>query len=129
MGETAKQLSERFGKIVQVKESISINRTDTSVSKSGQLDFAVPASKIACLSSGEFVGMVADDPDQKIKLKTFSCQITNDHAQLHYERINFLDIPILQLRPTTEISGNYFVIKKEIETLIEYEIEMLLNSV
>ena len=66
MGETAKQLSERFGKIIQVKESVSINRTDTSISKSGQLDYAVPVSKIATLSSGEFVGMVADDPNQPI---------------------------------------------------------------
>lgn len=82
IGDTAKQLSERFGKIVQVKESVSINRTDTSISKASQLDFAVPASKIAGLSSGEFVGMVADDPDQPIKLKTFHGKIINDHAGL-----------------------------------------------
>ena len=86
-GDTAKSLSERFGKIVQVKESISINRNDTSVSKSSQLDFAIPASKISGLSSGEFVGMVADDPDQKIKLKTFNCEILNDHDALKKNRI------------------------------------------
>jgi hypothetical protein len=95
VGDTAKQLSERFGKIVQVKESISINRNDTSVSKSGQLDFAVPASKIACLSSGEFVGMVADDPDQKIKLKTFHCEIVNDHESLKREQASFKELPII----------------------------------
>src|SRR6202012_4461823 len=44
-GDTAKQLSERFGKINQVKESLSINSMDTSVSKSTQLDYAIPASK------------------------------------------------------------------------------------
>jgi type IV secretory pathway TraG/TraD family ATPase VirD4 len=66
-GDTAKFLSERFGKINQIKESLFINRT--SISKSSHLDFAVPASKIAGLSSGEFVVMVADDPAQKIKLK------------------------------------------------------------
>ena len=75
IGETAKLLSERFGKITQIKESISVNRTDTSVSKSVQMDFAIPQSKISALSSGEFVGMVADDPKQKIKLKTFHCEI------------------------------------------------------
>ncbi|MEI9911580.1 MAG: TraM recognition domain-containing protein [Bacteroidota bacterium] len=42
-GETAKQLSERFGKIMQDRTSLSINRTDTSISKSKQLDSAVPA--------------------------------------------------------------------------------------
>lgn len=64
MGETALHLSERFGKIMQDRESISINRADTSVSRSKQLDFAVPASRKVSLSFGEFVGKVADDPDE-----------------------------------------------------------------
>ena len=62
-GDTAKQLSERFGKIMQDRASFSINRLDTSISRSKQLESAIPTSKIAALSSGEFVGMVADDPD------------------------------------------------------------------
>ncbi len=80
MGETAKLLSERFGKISQLKESVSVNRNDTSISKSSQMDFAIPQSKISSLSSGEFVGMVADDPDQKIKLKVFHCEILQERA-------------------------------------------------
>jgi len=80
MGETAKLLSERFGKITQIKESVSVNRNDTSISKSSQMDFAIPQSKISSLSSGEFVGMVADDPDQKIKLKVFHCEIIKKRA-------------------------------------------------
>src|ERR1700749_4380366 len=70
-GDTAKQLSERFGKIMQERQRITINSQDTSVNKSTQLDFAIPASKIATLSSGEFVGLVADNPDNKISLKVF----------------------------------------------------------
>jgi len=62
-GDTAKQLSERFGKIMPDRASFSINRINTSISRSKQLESAVPASKIAALSSGEFVGMVANDPD------------------------------------------------------------------
>src|SRR5471030_1316382 len=60
-GDTAKQLSERIGKIMQERNSVSINSNDTSISKSTQLDYAVPASKISRLSSGTFVGMVADN--------------------------------------------------------------------
>lgn len=71
MGDTAKQLSERFGKIMQERESLSINRTDTSVNKSRQLEYAIPTSRIAALSSGEFVGMVADNPSEQIALKMF----------------------------------------------------------
>lgn len=85
-GETAKQLSERFGKIMQDRTSLSINRTDTSVSKSKQLGTAIPASKIAALSSGEFVCMVADDPRQKIELKAFHGAILNDHEALKKEQ-------------------------------------------
>ena len=42
-----------------------------------QLDYAIPASKIASLSSGEFVGVVADDPHEKIKPKMFHAEIMN----------------------------------------------------
>jgi type IV secretory pathway TraG/TraD family ATPase VirD4 len=66
-GDTAKQLSERFGKIMQDRESLSINRSDTSISRSKPLEIAIPPSKISALSSGEFVGMVADDPDSIVK--------------------------------------------------------------
>lgn len=128
-GDTAKQLSERFGKIIQVKESISINRNDTSISKSGQLDFAVPASKIAGLSSGEFVGMIADDPDQPIKLKTFHAFVLNNHAALKREHQNFKEIPIATTVALADVQTNFFRIKKDIETLIETEIEVLLNTI
>src|SRR5690606_16248572 len=84
-GDTAKHLSERFGKIQQQRKSISINSSDTSVSKSTQLDSAIPASKISSLSSGEFVGMVADNPDEQIKLKMFHNHIQNDRGALQKE--------------------------------------------
>ena len=51
-GDTAKQLSERFGKIMQDRTSYSINQSDTSVSRSTQLDVAIPASRISVLVQG-----------------------------------------------------------------------------
>jgi len=74
-GESAKQLAERFGRIRQEKQSLSINRNDTSISRSWQLDQAVPASTIATLSAGEMVGFVADNPDQPIVLKGFHAHL------------------------------------------------------
>jgi len=127
-GETAKSLSERFGKIVQVKESVSISRDDTSISKSAQLDFAVPASKIAGLSSGEFVGMVADDPNEKIKLKTFHSEILNDHGMLQREQALYKEPPVISEITQTMITENYFKIKQQVSDLIETEIEILLNT-
>jgi type IV secretory pathway TraG/TraD family ATPase VirD4 len=49
-GDTARQLSERFGKIMQDRESLSINSGDTSISRSKQLESAIPLSKISGLS-------------------------------------------------------------------------------
>ncbi|HEY9342309.1 MAG TPA: hypothetical protein VIQ23_12060 [Hanamia sp.] len=68
---------------MQDRQSVSVNRADASIGHSKQLDSAIPASKIAALSSGEFVGLVADNPDKKIKLKMFHAEIINDVDKLN----------------------------------------------
>ncbi|WP_428329663.1 conjugal transfer protein MobC [Mucilaginibacter sp.] len=117
-GDTAKQLSERFGKINQEKESVTMNSQDTSISKSVQLDYAIPASKISGLSSGEFVGMVADDPDNKIELKTFHSEIQNNHEAMKAEELNFTPIPIIRQIDPAIIQINYYQIKEDIKNII-----------
>lgn len=94
---TAKTLSENFGKISQAKDSMSINSSDTSTTKATQMDYAIPASKIATLSSGEFVGVVADNPEQKIKLKMFHAEIQNDHGAMAREEVLFKEIPMVKV--------------------------------
>jgi hypothetical protein len=121
-GDTAKQLSERFGKIMQERNSVTINSQDTSVSKSTQLDFAVPASKIATLSSGEFVGLVADDPDNKISLKVFHNEIINDHKAIKDEEIAYKDLPIIRQIDSDIIMANYLSIKTDIDLIIKTEL-------
>jgi len=127
-GDTAKQLSERFGKIMQDRESLSINASDTSISRSKQLESAVPPSKISALSSGEFVGMVADDPDCKIDLKTFHCEILNDHAALKKEQGAYKDIQIIRKLDNTMVQRNYLQIKQDVQDIIQSEMERLLND-
>lgn len=127
-GDTAKQLSERFGKIMQDRTSLSINRTDTSISKSKQLDNAIPASKIAGLSSGEFVGMVADDPSQKIELKAFHGVVVNDHKALKKEQDHYKPIPVIRQVSQSVIQKNYHQIKQEIDELVQAEIERMMND-
>jgi hypothetical protein len=125
MGETSKLLSERFGKIMQDRQSVSVNRMDTSVSHSKQLDSAVPASKIASLSSGEFVGMVADNPDEKIKLKMFHSEIINDTNKLNEEAKIFNEISQIKLVTAQEVQDNYYQVKLEVKQLIEKEVSRL----
>ena len=127
-GDTAKQLSERFGKIMQDRESLSINASDTSISRSKQLESAVPPSKISALSSGEFVGMVADDPDCKIDLKTFHCEILNDHAALKKEQDSYKDIQVIRKLDNTMVQRNYLQIKQDVQDIIQSEMERLLND-
>ena len=127
-GDTAKQLSERFGKIMQNRESLSINSGDTSISRSKQLESAVPPSKISGLSSGEFVGMVADDPDCKIELKTFHCEIVNDHKALKNEQDDYKDIPVIRKVDNAMVQRNYLQIKQDIKDIIYSEKERLLND-
>ncbi|MFL5739896.1 MAG: conjugal transfer protein MobC, partial [Flavisolibacter sp.] len=118
MGETAQQLSERFGKIMQDRESLTINHTDTSISRSSQLDYALPSSKISSLSAGEFVGMVADDPQQKIKLKMFHSSIKNNVGELEKDQKNFYPLPVFCQVTAQEVMDNYYQVKLDIKNLI-----------
>jgi hypothetical protein len=127
-GETAKFLSERFGRIMQDRESISINSNDTSISKSQQLEQAIPASTIASLSSGEFVGMVADNPDEIINLKAFHCKIMNDHRASADESKRYEEIPEIRKVDNAIVQRNYQQIKQEVQDIIESEMEKILND-
>ncbi|WP_074961606.1 TraM recognition domain-containing protein [Flavobacterium akiainvivens] len=127
-GDSAKQLSERFGKIMQKRQSLSINSNDTSVSHSRQLDSAIPPSRIATMSSGEFVGIVADEPDCPIELKAFHAQIQNDHAALKAEETAYKDIePVRKLLPG-QVQQNYIQIKQDIRDIIDSEMRRLLDD-
>ncbi|PWS26151.1 conjugal transfer protein TraG [Pedobacter yonginense] len=121
-GATAKNLSETFGKIMQDRQSKSINSNDISISQSTQLDYAIPASKISTLSSGEFVGLVADNPEEQIRLKMFHAEIQNDHSKMAEEEKAFKQIPLVKQVSLEEVKANYDQIKMQVSQLIEDEL-------
>ena len=127
-GSTAKSLSETFGKIMQNRQSKSINSSDVSISQSSQLDYAIPASKIASLSSGEFVGIVADNPQEKISLKMFHCEIQNDHDAIAREEQAYKAIPIIKKVHEEEIRENYENIKRQVSALLSNEMHRIENE-
>lgn len=127
-GETAKFLSDRFGRIMQDRESISINSNDTSISKSKQLEQAIPPSAISGLSSGEFVGMVADNPEQVINLKSFHCKIINDHKALEAEANSYSPIPPFAKVDKAIVQRNYDQIKQDVQDIIESEMQRILHT-
>ena len=89
--------SERFGKVLQKRQSMTINRNDKSTSISTQLDSLIPASKISTLTQGMFVGAVADNFDERIEQKIFHAEIVvdNERVTANYKKIpvitNFVD--------------------------------------
>jgi hypothetical protein len=127
-GETAKQLSERFGKIMQDRSSLSVNSSDTSISKSRQLDHAIPPSAIASLSSGQFVGMVADDPIDRIELKTFHNEIVNNHDALKKEQQNYKPIPLIREVTQDMVQSNFLQIKLDVENLVLDRLSQMMSD-
>ncbi len=136
VGETAKTLSERFGKIVQKRQSISINRNDTSTSISTQLDSLIPASKISTLSQGMFVGAVADNFGEKIEQKIFHAQIVVDTEKVALETKNYKPIPEIRSfisetgedRMDKEIDQNYRQVKLDVSKIIASELSRIEND-
>jgi hypothetical protein len=136
VGETAKTLSERFGKILQKRESMSINRNDTSTSISTQLDCLIPASKISTLSQGMFVGAVADNFGETIEQKIFHAQIVVDNEAVQKETAAYQPIPEISSfldengNDTMEeqIRANYRQIKQDIVELVENELIRIEND-
>ena len=130
VGETAKTLSERFGKVLQQRQSMTINRNDKSISISTQLDSLIPASKISNLTQGMFVGAVSDNFDERIEQKIFHAEIVVDVTKVTAEAKAYQPIPIIaeflnedgsdSLSETIE--ANYKRIKLEILTLVNAEI-------
>ena len=136
VGETAKTLSERFGKVLQQRQSMTINRNDKSTSISTQLDSLIPASKISNLTQGMFVGAVSDNFDERIEQKIFHAEIVVDVAKVSAEAKAYQPIPIIaeflnedgsdSLSETIE--ANYKRVKQEILSLVESEIERIKND-
>ena len=136
VGETAKILSERFGKVLQQRQSMTINRNDKSTSISTQLDSLIPASKISNLTQGMFVGAVSDNFDERIEQKIFHAEIVVDVAKVSAEAKAYQPIPIIaeflnedgsdSLSETIE--ANYKRVKQEILSLVKSEIERIKND-
>jgi len=136
VGETAKTLSERFGKVLQKRQSTTINRNDTSTSISTQLDSLIPASKIANLTQGMFVGAVSDNFDERIDQKIFHAQIVVDNDKVAAETKAYQKIPeVLSFsdangNDTTkeQVEANYRQIKLDVIEIIEREKERIAND-
>ena len=136
VGETAKTLSERFGKVLQKRQSMTINRQDKSTSINTQMDTLIPASKISNLTQGTFVGAVSDNFDERIEQKIFHAEIVVDNEKVAKETKAYKEIPVItnfidetgtnQMK--VQIENNYHRIKEETKQIVTDEMERIKND-
>lgn len=133
VGETAKTLSERFGKVLQKRQSISINRQDVSTSINTQMDSLIPPSKISGLTQGMFVGSVSDNFTERIEQKIFHAEIVVDTDKVKREESHYQPIPIINDFKDTDgndcmkqaILDNYNQIKEDVKLIVKDELERI----
>ena len=136
VGETAKTLSERFGKVLQKRQSISINRQDVSTSINTQMDALIPPSKISGLTQGMFVGSVSDNFNERIEQKIFHCEIVVDAEKVKREEKAYKKIPVItdftdedgNDRMKETVQANYRRIKEEVKQIVQEELERIAND-
>ena len=136
VGETAKQLSERFGKVLQKRQSISINRQDVSTSINTQMDSLIPPSKISGLTQGMFVGSVSDNFKERIEQKIFHAEIVVDNERVARETKAYQPIPVItdftdeegNDRMDEMVRDNYNRIKNEVKQIVKDELERIAND-
>ena len=136
VGETAKTLSERFGKVLQKRQSITINRQDKSTSINTQMDSLIPPSKISGLTQGMFVGSVSDNFDERIEQKIFHAEIVVDNEKVAAETRAYKPIPVIT--DFTDENGNdcmremiyenYNRIKEEVKQIVKDELTRIAND-
>jgi type IV secretory pathway TraG/TraD family ATPase VirD4 len=122
-GETARWVSERFPAVEQYRTTVSVNSTDTSVSKSEQSNPAITPATIATLSSGEFVGILADDPGRVMELKAFHAKVVKEDAGVLPG-----ELPVVREVGATEIEENFQRVKKEVAELVKVEMKRIMGN-
>lgn len=133
VGETAKTLSERFGKVLQKRQSISINRQDVSTSINTQMDSLIPPSKISGLTQGMFVGSVSDNFTERIEQKIFHAEIVVDTDKVKREESHYQPIPIINDFKDADgndcmkqaIQDNYNQIKEDVKQIVKDELDLI----
>lgn len=137
VGETAKNLSERFGKILQERRSVTFTHQDTNRTFNTQLDALIPASKISTLTQGMFVGAVSDNFGERIQQKIFHAEIVVDADKVAEEEKNYEPIPLItdfkdetedKSKMRAEIQRNYSQVKQDVKDIVVNEIERIKND-
>lgn len=134
VGETAKNLSERFGKVVQERRSITYTMQDVNRTFNTQLDALIPASKISTLTQGMFVGAVSDNFGERIEQKIFHAEIVVDADKVEEETAAYEPIPLItdfrndtpdKSKMKAAIQFNYNQVKQDVKDIVAKELDRI----
>ena len=124
--ETLDWLQKLFGKVKQVKEGVTIRRSETTINMNEQMDFVIPASKISSLQAGTLVGQVALDFGQEDNFPTamYHCKTNLDLKKIKKEEEAYKELPKVYNFGTADnreklLQKNFKRIYDEVETVIE----------
>jgi hypothetical protein len=100
------------------------------------MDSLIPASKIANLSQGMFVGSVADNFGEEIAQKIFHAKIIVDTQQVKTDEKRYVKLPIItSFVDDTGVDGldemidkNYVQIKTDVTNIVNSELNRIAND-
>jgi TraM recognition site of TraD and TraG len=119
--DTLDWLEKLFGKVKQVKESVSINRNNTTISQNENMDYLIPSAKIADLRTGELVAKIAMEIEHNVQ-NTYNCQVELDLQAIEEEESKYLDLPIFydfNGQKEAKLTNNFNIIYNEVAQIVK----------
>ncbi|WP_083627363.1 type IV secretory system conjugative DNA transfer family protein [Mucilaginibacter polytrichastri] len=123
--ETLEWLERIFGKSKQLGEGLSIDRNKTSTSLNEKLEVLIPAGKIASLSAGEMVGVIAADAQEKFtgqfETSAINCRINLNMKEIAIEEKGYKALPTyydFDGKKDAKLTQNFFRIGQEIQDIV-----------
>lgn len=126
--ETLDWLERLFGKIKQKGETLTIDRTRTSMGLNEKLEPLIPAGKIASLSTGEMVGLVARDVPENNRFtgeyttSAIHCRVNLDMDAIRREESNYPPMPVyydFQGKQEEMLFANFSKINQQVSQMVE----------
>lgn len=112
-GETARWISEKFPKVMKERLSVSEGGGEPSTSRHLQWEPVMTPATLAGLSSGEFVGVVADDPEVELGVKAFHARV-----MLRKGRGVAKELPVVRPVSEEEVQREYERVRGEVQRMV-----------
>jgi hypothetical protein len=124
-GETARVVAERFPRLLHQEESVSVGDTNSTVTRHLAWEAAVTPATVAGLGSGEFMGILGDDPDVEMPDKGFHARIVREDRPA----VPLVDIPVVRAVTEAELKAAFRRVVLDIQQLLAREMKELMGDV